>query len=284
MVFAMNSTEYVCEIPNSEQREILQQHFNLWYRMLAENKLIHNASFEKTKGVYRCLSGILMPFNNAVIGSISPEYNWDEAITEQLEYFGNARMPFVWYVDETEPQEFKDKLTERGFKDVGIFQGVMGRLNAPLPISEAPKDCVLELVRDEQGMDEFNELVCATFAMTGEAKEFYKKVLWNAAQGDEPIMFHWMAKKEGKVVAAVSTLIEGDLVSFWNGATLSEFRRHGFSTALRHLALNDAISRGCCIGSSYLMADGLAFGICKKLGYQTKWRFSAFVSPSKLMQ
>lgn len=71
-------------------------------------------------------------------------------------------------------------------------------------------------------------------------------------------------------------------MSFWNGASLPEIRRQGLSTALRYFALRDAISKGCCFGASYLMSDGLAFGICSKLGYQTKWRFNAFLAPATL--
>ena len=89
-------------------------------------------------------------------------------------------------------------------------------------------------------------------------------------------MVHWVARKENKVISAVSTLIEDDRVSLWNGATLPAYRRHGLSAALCRSALTDTISRGCRIGMAYIMVEGLALGICKGLGYQTKWRFHAF--------
>ncbi len=272
------STEIICQVSNEDQRQILQEHFNLLYLMLTENHFVPNAAFETIKGVRRCLSGIPVPYHNAVFGC--PENtNWDECIDEQLSFFNEAKMPFVWYLNEEVSPEFKQKLLAHGFQDGGIFRGVIGALDKPIPSPEIPDDCVLELVQDEAAMEEFNELVCATFGIDGESRGMYKTVLWNATKTTDSTMFHWIARKQGKAVSALSTLIEGDVVSFWNGASIPEIRRQGLSTALRCLALKDATSRGCRLGVSYLMAEGLAFGICSKLGYQTKWRFNVFVSP-----
>lgn len=263
---------------NENQIEILKQHFNLFYKVTAECKLAPNASFEKINGVYRCQSGIPIVYNNAVIGSLDPEYDWDNVINEQLRYFNKAKMPFVWYVDENSNQKFKDKLKDHGFKDGGIFQGVIGSLTDSLPTFETSRDCKLERVRDEKSLDEFNDLVCATFDIKGIGKELYRKVLWDLSQGSHPQLYHWIARKEGRAISAVSTLIEGDLVSFWNGATLPECRRNGVSSALRRLALSNAVANGARLGMSYLMSEGMALGICKKFGYQPKWRFNVFLS------
>ena len=42
--------------------------------------------------------------------------------------------------------------------------------------------------------------------------------------------------------------------------------------------IKDAVSLGCHKGASYLMSAGLAYGICEKLGFETKWRFNVFLS------
>src|SRR6185437_12940870 len=116
----------------------------------------------------------------------------------------------------------------------------------------------------EKSLQEFNELVCATFGMEGVAKDLYGKALGKSALEEKPTMSHWLARKDHKVVAAVSTFMRGDLVSFWNGATLPEYRKQGLSTALRCLALQEAVEQGCRTGMSYLMSEGLALGICTK--------------------
>lgn len=249
------STEIVYQISDEEQRKVLKDHFNFLFIILSENQLVPHAVFEEKDGIQRCLSGIPVPFHNAVIGC--PENgNWDETISEQIRFFNEAKMPFVWYLDEESNSEFKKKLLDYGFLDGGIFKGVIGNLDKPIPNPEVPSDCVLELVENESAMDEFNNLVCAVFGIQGVSKDMYKKIMWEATKNKHHPMFHWLARKEGKAVSALSTLIEGNVVSFWNGASLPEIRRQGLSTALRRLALQDAVSKGCQIGTSYLMSEG----------------------------
>jgi len=271
------TTEMVCQVSEIDRKQILKEHFNFLYIILSENQLVPNATFEQMDGVTRCLSGSPNFFHNAVLGS--PKSNWDQCIKEQLNFFQSAKMPFVWYVDEDTDPAFKEKLLNHGFQNGGIFQGVIGTLDQAIPDPEIPRDCVLELVDNETALEEFNELVCAIFDMKGVTKEMYKKVMGNATKDEHHPMFHWIARKQGKVVSAVSTLISGDIVSFWNGASLPEVRRHGLNTALRRLALKHAVSKGCRLGSSYLMSEAMPFGICSKLGFQTQWRFNVFLSP-----
>jgi hypothetical protein len=269
--------EIVYQISDEEQCKILQDHFNLLYVILAENHPIPDAVFERAGDIQRCYSGIPVPFHNAVLGV--PSEKEDECIQEQKAFFQKRQMPFVWYVPEDTSPEFKAKLLEQGFQDGGIFKGVIGLLDKPIPSPEVSSDCTLERVESESAMEEFNDLVCDTFGIQGEAKGLFMKVMCEAAKNESHPMFHWLARKEGKAVSALSTLIKGDVVSFWNGASLPQMRRQGFSTALRRLALQDAISKRCRVGTSYLMSEGLAFGICSKLGFETKWRFHVFLSP-----
>ena len=269
MILEPAATEIVYHISDEENR--LKKHFNLYYAILAEA----SGEVEHRGGVSRYFSGSPASFQNAMIGC-PEEAHWDRCITEQLHYFNEAHIPFVWYLDEQSNPGFKKELLKRGFRDGGVFRGVTGTLDKPIPSPEVPVGCVLELVKDESSMNAFNDLVCATFDIQGAAKKMYRQTMWDAAQ---QTMCHWVVKKEGKVVSALSTLIEGDMVSFWNGATLPEMRHQGLSSALRRFALRDAVSRGCRRGASYLMSEGLAFGICSKLGYQTKWRLNVFLSP-----
>ncbi|MES2198913.1 MAG: GNAT family N-acetyltransferase, partial [Chlamydiota bacterium] len=262
-----------------EQLHILQDHFILSYALFTENKIISSAVFETKDGITYCLSGIPYPFLNVVFGAPKKEH-FEECIQKQTEYFNEVKMPFVWYLDEGAHPEFEKKLLDHGFQDGGIFRGVIGPLDKPIPHVDIPSNCLLELVTTESSMDDFGELVCDTFALQGLSRDLYKKALWDATKRESRTMVHWLARKDGKAVSAVSTLIDGDVVSFWNGASLPDERWQGLNTALRYLALEDAIEKGCHFGTSYLMSEGMALGICSKLGYQTKWRFRVFLAPS----
>jgi hypothetical protein len=242
---------------------LLKDHFKIFYKLLADAKIVPNAEAKEINNVFRCFSGISGCYHNALIGK-------DEAIIEkQIEFFKNANVPFVWYIDEDE--EFKNKLMSYGFKDGGIFQGVSGALESPFNVT-VPENCTFEQVVNEKQLNEFVELVCKTFGMDGIKKEFCKVI-------KNPQIDNWLARKDGKAVSTLSLMCQGDVVSFWNGATEKDYRRQGISSALRRLALNHAMKQGARLGISYLMSEGMALGICKSLGYETGWRFHAMISP-----
>lgn len=268
-------TEQVCHI----SQETLRAHFKGFYQVLADNKFIPDAGFEKVDGIERCITGIPYAFQNAIFGYPKDSKRWTGCIREQMRYFKDRKLPFVWYIDENEGGDFKEMLLANGFQNIGVFRGVAGALNPALFLSEPPTGYQFELVQDEASLTEFNDLVCAIFAIPDSCKEMYKTVLWNAMHASSFQAFNWLARKDGKVVSALTTIIDGEHVSFWNGATLPNLRKTGLSTALRCMALRHAYAQGCRMGSSYLMAEGLAYGICSKLGYQTRWRFNALLSP-----
>jgi len=261
-----------------EYKETLRHHFLSFYQFLADTRVIPEAFFKESEESQLCLLGLDNCYFNMVMGYSTEESHWDDYIEEQVTLFKKAKLPFVWYVDEEGSPQFKEKLIQHGFKEAGVFRGVAGTLDPSFSLSPIPSDSTLELVTDAAAMDEWADLVCSIFAIEN-VKETYKKMMWDLAiQGKA---YHWLARKEGKVVSAVSTLIEGSMVSFWNGASLPAIRRQGYSTALRRLALRHALTRGCQIGASYLMSEGLAFGICRSLGYETKWQFDVFVWDQK---
>ena len=270
--------ECVHQISDEQQLQLLKNHFSHVYRLFVEYKHVPEARYEKADELERYFSGLPMVNFNAVMGWLRDAEEYDARIEEELAFFGNT--PFFWYVEEEASSEFKEALQKYGFIDAGIFRGVLGALDAPIAFTAVPEDCTLEMVQDESTMGEFGELVAQVFGIKDATKGAYQKMLWDLAQEKEAQWYHWVARKEGQVVSAVSTMIQDGVVSFWNGASDPKLRKLGLNTALRRLSLQHAIAQGARFGSSYLMAEGLAFGICSKLGYKTKWRFHAFVSPS----
>lgn len=274
------AVEHVYNISDEyQQLQVLRNHFNRIYELVVDYKYIPEARYEKTDELTRYLSGLPTINFNAVMGWVKDSENYDQRIVEQLQFFGET--PFFWYVDENTSPAFEEALKKHGFVDAGIFRGVAGPLEAPITLTSVPEGCVLEMVQDERAMEEFNDLVCRVFAIEEPTKTAYKKILWDLTQEKNKQWYHWIARKDGKIVSAVSTMIQDSIVSFWNGASIPELRKQGLSTALRRFSLQHAVAHGAKFGSSYLMSEGLAFGICSKLGYTTKWRFHAFISPNK---
>ncbi|MBU6446809.1 MAG: hypothetical protein KGQ49_05370, partial [Verrucomicrobia bacterium] len=213
-----------------EMQPLLKRHFEYVYRFFTVSRLIPEACSDIVYGVQRCLSGIAAPFQNALFGIPQAE-DWDACIEEQLAYFKKVNMPFVWYVDMDASPEFEQKLLAHGFTNGGVFRAVSGPLNKSLPSPKVPDGYTLEkLKEDPASLDEFNILVCDTFGIEPMNRVCFKKTLQACSQANS---HNWVVRKKGKIVSTLSTMIDGDLVSFWNGATLPEERRHGLSTALR---------------------------------------------------
>lgn len=270
-------SEYVYQISDENKCQMLKSHFNRYFVLFCESSHEPSSDSRIIDGLNRYTSGAPYPFLNGIEGISGSE----EVIKEQLAYFSNLNLPFLWYVDESADSNFKTKLSKLGFQDIGIFRGVIGPLDQQVPEPLLPKDCTIELVKTESAMNEFGDLVCETFEIHGVSKDIYKKTLWELANRESPKVYHWLAKKNGIAVSALTTFVDGPMVSFWNGATDPKIRREGFSTAIRKIALRDAASRGCKFGASYLMSDGQALGICTRFGFETKWRFHSFLSPLK---
>ena len=264
---------------DQQLRKTLIDHLLYFYRYMPEKKIIPNAAYEKIGNVHRSLCGIAFPFHNILMGAPEKPSSYDQFIADQTVYFKNSAMPFVWYVNEDEHADFQAHLLKKGFISPGTLQGVIKEFDKPIVHAEIPEGFTLERAIDKNGINDFTQLVCDTFGMLGTARTLFEKVLVEDAQGANPLLYHWLMRRKGEAVSAVTTMIKDDVVSFWNGATKPEYRKKGLSTALRRNALQDAIKKGSKFGISYLMAEALAFGICQKLGYESKWRFKAFIAP-----
>ena len=92
---------------------------------------------------------------------------------------------------------------------------------------------------------------------------------------------HYILYFKDEPVSVLTLQVDGPLASFWNGATLPNFRRKGFSTILRAHALNEAKKEECKYIISYLMEKAMAKGVCEKLGLKTAWVFYPYIKEFK---
>lgn len=262
----ISSADYV----SLDKQETLKTHFHEYFALFCENS-------EPEDGLYRYVMDIPSPSLNAVLGTVAAHA--DDRIEHELSYFKQKALPFIWYVDEGSDASFHAKLVEHGFQDIGIFRGVMGPLDQQATEPTIPAGFTIEQVTTVETMEEFNELISGAFGIDDTSKHLFKQKLWDLAKADKAQIFLWLGRKNGVAVSALSTFIEGPLVSFWTAASDSSIRRQGFCTAVLKTALKSAMAMGCTFGASYLAAPGLAFGICTQLGYEPKWEFHAYVSP-----
>lgn len=251
----------VPQIEIVEETQVLRDHFKYAYSLFGED------GFEQTdEYTWKAFTGIDYPFLNVVYGEGAD-------IDEQSKYFRNKNVSYAWYI-EPDAKEFKQKLSDKDFQFIGTFQALIGDLEYHDETSSLDGYSV-KLVDDESSMHEFSQLVCKIFEMQDVAG--YHEALWRLANDK---MYHWIFYKDDMPVSTLSTCIDGDFVSFWNGSTLAEYRNQGITTKLSQIAINHAIDEGCQKGLTYLMADGMAFGISEKLGGKIKWKFDVYLAPT----
>jgi hypothetical protein len=238
----------------------VRSHFEEFYAMLVENRLIPEAALASSGGVKSYLSGISDSAYNIAFGK--PQSTaWETAVDATCHRFQEAEVPFLWCIDADEDPSFQESLLDRGFKTSGLFQGVIGALPLSMGEPRLPEGYSLEIVQDLSTMEEFLDLFFNLFHMAPSSRDLLRTCFWNQTKGQESHMVHWLARRRGTPVAILSTWIKGNTVSFWNGASLPEVRRQGVCTALGHAALRDAISKGCRLGASYLMPSALALSL-----------------------
>jgi GNAT superfamily N-acetyltransferase len=243
------------------ETQILKDHFKFVYQLFADKDFI-----QPSENLWRAFTGISYPFHNVVFGE-------SLNVTDEVNYFHQKAVPFAWYLDAQTSANYRKSLEFLGFQCIGTFQGMLGSLSS-YSDNLLSQEFTIELIDTESAMQEFTDLVCDIFAVAD--KTGYEKLLWRLANKE---MYHWGARKDGKIISALTSCIQGNLMSFWNSATHPKYRHQGLSTALWHAAIQHALSKGCKKGASYLMSDGMALGICSKLGYRSRWRFDVLLPP-----
>lgn len=271
----------ITAISDAELMKVLKDHFFSFYQLIANAKLVPEASFEETDNLLRCLTGTPFFLFNGILDSSELRGDYDRCIDDQKKYFAKAKLPFVWFVEEGTNPELESSLQRKGFTSPGIFRGIASNLNQLLLPPPQKLSYAIEVISDGKMLDKFGNFLGASFGMDEKTTGMLKRVLALDALKGRPRFKHWVALKNGEIVSSISSLVKEKNVSIWNGATSEQFRRQGICTALAHELLEDAMKRGCHIATSYLMSDAQAFGISTKLGFQTKWRLKAYISPQK---
>lgn len=253
--------------------DTLKKHFLNFFANVAEGKFSNDAGRTKAGSLDRIVTGIPSGLFNLVMGETDKK-----GLQEQIDYFRGIKLPFLWGLDHgTNPSLFED-LKGNGLVHCGVMQGVMGSLNKPYPEKKLPSEYKLEPITSDKDLNDFCDLVGEVFAISGQPLEGLRIAAKNMMK--EGKMTHWLARKNGEAVSTISIFQERDVATFWNGATKPELRKQGISTALRTLALNDAIAKEAKLGGSYLMAAGMAYNICRSFGFETKWKFDYFLKNS----
>jgi hypothetical protein len=256
------------QIRENRQEILLQNHLKKFYHELNHCSPLSEAGFKEFGRTWHSCTGCKLPYYNIRLGA--PIKEWQSVIEEEIGYFQEAAVPFVWYVNEKETAQFQEMLSSQGFIDKGVFKGVIGSMDENSIPPSLPEAYSVELVQNETEMLFFHNFLCDRFEITGETREPLKR-LHGQMQGRG--MNHWMLKKEGSVVSILSTFIDGKVVSVWNHASAPGISEQ----ILSQYALQQAKEKGCSIRLEYVSQERAIPATSEGFGGETKWSFHAWL-------
>lgn len=196
-------------------------------------------------------------------------------IPKAKKHFGAT--PFTIWIDSDTAQlshELKEQLQAEKIHSAGEYKGVeldLQQVN-DLPM---PASCDLIPITTQNEFEQYCHIINTVFELPQPIAEDFKNMLAPSDVYDP--YTNYLAYYQGKPVATLTSFISGNIVGLYCGATLTEFRKKGLSSALAMKALQDAKEKGCDTSVVQLMAKNMAGGITSKLGFKTVCQFTPYV-------
>jgi GNAT superfamily N-acetyltransferase len=144
-----------------------------------------------------------------------------------------------------------------------------------IPLDKAFKqdpiqDIKISVVENSKDLSAWIAPVKIAFEMDDRSALRYQRCLEHAHHQ----FIHFIAKKNGLIVAAASLFLHDEIAGLYNLAVLPEFRRQGIATALHYARLNEAKSKG--YKHATLQASPMASTLDSSLGFETHSELSIY--------
>lgn len=238
---------------------------------------LHSRALDDKMAALQLRPGAFCTGTTGYTGIPHADFNWvlgPGSIAETTAFFAARLVPFSWYMTVREPRDpFCEELTAAGFALVGTVRGLGG----PLVVEQRsiPKELSDYTFERATDIDGFTKLAGLIFNIEGVALELFKQA--NQKLQEQGYFRHWVAKNQrGDTVSILTAFMDGDIVSFWNGATIEDERRKGLNQTLAAVAALDAKRERCTRMITYMSDPAIATRYCEKAGLQELWTYDVF--------
>jgi hypothetical protein len=204
---------------------------------------------DKAFSPLRYFTGCEFPFFNGVFNDYkNNELELINNLEKATQFFTDQDTPFIWWwTQQTEvPTKIKACLDMKGFQFLGDFLGIAANLNE-IKFAALGERIEIGIVNNEKEYQFFLNTVCEVFQMS-EAIKSDLKAMYNS-YGSQGKFRHYLGYYAGEPVATLTSYIDGPVVGLYNGATLTNFQKHGLCTSLADLLTNSTICTNCAINS-----------------------------------
>lgn len=186
-------------------------------------------------------------------------------------------MPFIWcWVQQEEiPTEIKQELDTQGFQFLGNFSGIAAKLDQIKLHAVHDNKIKVRQVNNKEEYKKFIMIIGDVFQLSDSIKKDMENMYQSYGQNGE--FKHYLGFYADEPVSALTSYIDGNVVGFYNGATLPKAQKKGVCSALAQHIIQDAIKDGCEYGVSQLMAPAMAQGLSEKMGFKNYCTLLPFV-------
>jgi GNAT superfamily N-acetyltransferase len=201
------------------------------------------------------------------------------ALISQVEqHFKANQVPFACFriTPLTQPETFVSDLKAAGYVQEGVNQSVMTFNAAIAP--QKNKEVQIQIVRNEDDVDIFNQLMISIFEIPQELENGYADFTKECMQGSWKF---YLAYLDGEAVGTCALFCSGGVSGVYDVGTLPKYRGKGIGSALTLQALQDAAAIGCKMHSLQAEEGGNAECLYKKLGFTTDHTIQFFAKQLK---
>ena len=147
-------------------KQAVKEHFvDAFQGMVKQSSMLQGEmkSFAQFK---RISTGCFHPIFNGIF-QLEPQDITDQLIREQIQYFNEKKLPFVWHVNEDiNPEAVGKLLSANGFKPVGKMHGVAIELDKINPLHLATSKASVKRVETKQDIIDWVNIMCTVFNYT----------------------------------------------------------------------------------------------------------------------
>ena len=254
-------------LQNTLQNNPLYEHFNYFFELATLAKVTMQAYYRSDKGLKIAYSGIPFPFCNALILDGNVQGKPETLLSTEIDNMHQKAIPFACFL-EPSYQPLIPILEKKGLTHIGTFLGLQGQLsnlNLDDKLARQTGAREVRLVESAEDIQYFVDILSACFEFNQETQEGFKAFVTYTLTEKQNSVKHYLGVVEGKPVATLSALFHSHNISFWNGATLADYRKQGACSTIVEAVLKESKAKGYQSWVTFLMND-MASSIAQSFG------------------
>lgn len=152
----------------------------------------------------------------------------------------------------------------------------MGVALADLPDTlPLPAGVTIERVSDRGGLEQWGQVMCASFGMPDSVTELFMTTILRDSFGGDAAVRYYLARLNGDSIATAGLSLGGGVAGILSVATIPAARQRGIGAAVTLAPLLDARNEGYHLG--VLQDTEMGYPVYARLGFTERFRYRNYV-------